>query len=44
MVVEWIIRDGRPWTSEVVKKLKSELDITINQHPNWNKLAALLVK
>lgn len=44
MVVEWIIRDGRPWTPEVVKKLKSELNITINQHPDWNKLAALTVK
>ena len=44
MVVEWIIRDGRPWTPEVVKKLKSELNITINQHPDWNKLAALIIK
>lgn len=42
MVVDWIIRDGRPWTPEVVKKLRAELDVTINQHPDLNKLAALV--
>ena len=44
MAVDWIIRDGRPWTPEVVKKLRGELDLTINQHPDWDKLAALVVK
>ncbi|AWW07731.1 MAG: AntA/AntB antirepressor [Podoviridae sp. ctbh1] len=42
MVVDWIIRDGRPWTPDVVKKLRAELDVTINHHPDWNKLAALV--
>lgn len=44
LVIDYIIRDGRPWTPLVVKKLKSELDVTINQHPDWNKLAALIIK
>lgn len=44
MVVDWIIRDGRPWTPEVAKKLRGELDLTINQHPDWNKLALLMSK
>ncbi len=44
MAVDWILRDGRPWTPEVVKKLRSELDLTINQHPDWNKLALLVCK
>lgn len=41
-VVEWIIRDGRPWTPEIVKKLRAELDLKINQHPDWRKLAVLV--
>lgn len=44
MAVDWILRDGRPWTPEVVKKLRGELDLTINQHPDWNKLALLVGK
>jgi hypothetical protein len=44
MVVDWIIRDGRPWTPEVVKKLRGELDLTINQHPDWNKLTLLITR
>ena len=37
-------RDGRPWTPEVVKKLRGELDLQISQHPDWNKLALLVSK
>ena len=44
MAVQWIIRDGRPWTPEVVKKLRGELDLQISQHPDWNKLALLVSK
>ena len=40
--IDLIIRDARPWTPTIAGKLRKQLDLTINSHPDWHKLAALL--
>lgn len=40
--IDMIIRDGRPWTPSVAGKLRTKLNLTINNHPDWVKLANML--